>query len=111
MFRTGESQVAEALHEQIADLANLVAELKGENLRRRNSFIMEGLGGSSAPELGLDGLLLSSRELKPRGGSGLDENDTTVPPYSDSPVSGRKSVSTLVTSDVSARKSFARVGT
>lgn len=98
------SQVAEALHEQIADLSSLVAELKEEGL---HSFV-EDLRGRPGLGLGLDGLPLSSQELK--RGSGVEDNGSTVPPHSDSQVSGRKSVSVRNSSGGSVRNSFAEVG-
>eukprot|EP00752_Nemacystus_decipiens_P012299 g10905.t1 len=58
------NKVAEALHEQIADLSNLVAELESESLQRRNSLSMEELEGSPGLGLGFDGLSLSSIDLK-----------------------------------------------
>lgn len=102
------TQVAEALHEQIADLSNLVAELKGESLQHRKSSIMEELGEISGPGQGSDGLLLPSQELK--RGSVVEESDAIVPPYPDPLVSGRRSVSVRSNSDVSVRNSFAEAG-
>eukprot|EP00903_Cladosiphon_okamuranus_P006243 g6128.t1 len=102
------NKVAEALQKQIAELSDLVAKLKGENLQHSNSFIMDELGGHSGLDLGFDGVPLSPRELKP--GSGLQENGTTVPPHSDAPISRRKSVSVRIPSDVSDMNSFTEVG-
>lgn len=98
-------QVAEALHEQIADLSNLVAELEREHLQHRNSLDMEELEGISGTGLGSYGLSVSSQEMN----QGRRAEDT-VTPYSDSPILGGKSVSVRQKSDASVRSSSATAG-
>lgn len=98
----------EALHEQIADLSNLVAELNNESLERRSSLIEKEFEGGSGPGLGFDSLPLPSQEMK-RGGV-VEESGATAPLYPDSPASSRKSVSVRTNSAASARNSFAKVG-
>lgn len=83
-------QVVEALHEQIADLSALLAELRDERCQQENIPDQEEFGG-----LSLDCLPLRapspSLPLAQKGGDG-GENDVIAPP-SGSPISVRKSVS------------------
>lgn len=86
-------QVIEALHEQIADLSTLLAELSDERRHQQENIPdQEECGGTGGLSLQRLPLLTPSLPLAQKGVDG-GQNNVTAPPYSGSLISVRKSVS------------------